>query len=344
MNIRAIYAIAVVMLVVAPRCSLAGPQQATPTARPPLSVLIYLCTRTTTISGPIPGAWRDPGHRMPKREPVYRSEAWTNTWIEIYLPKHKLAVHYGREAFFEANEVRYRPTLEGVTTTVGAGSLKAGDRHPPETSTRTQTGAEKLTDFRLTDDALARLWKALEKHLKSKEKTQPKQHRAQPSAKDDQVLLPPFHSKGTGRPFALKRPVLQPVFVPMPLVAQAKATGIKFEFASDRQEYSVGDPVTVTVHATNRSNYDVLLRPHSTYPSLFDFGILDNGKHIPYTVNMAINSKGKIVRVPAKSKILWAKENIVETTKAGDGSSAISAKGKHVLSFGTGNSVEITVK
>jgi len=274
---------------------------------------------------------------MPKKEPVYYSRTRTYSWIEIYLPEHKLAVHHGGEAFFEANEVRYRPTREAaVRTGTAAGRHTAGAKTSGlDRVTRIRTGAKELTDFTLTDNAEARLRKALEKHLKSKEKTQPKQQGAQPSAGGDWVLLPPYFGKGARPPMAS---------MSTSPIAQAEATGVVFEFAPDRQEYSAGDPISIIVHVANNSDHDVLLYPRSTYPSLFDFGILDNGKHVPYTVNMAINSKGKTVRVPANSKILWAKENIVETTKAGDGSSAISAKGKHVLSFGTGNSVELTVK
>ena len=132
--------------------------------------------------------------------------------------------------------------------------------------------------------------------------------------------------------------------VPRRLIKQARSTGVEFEFESDRRDYSAGDPITIIVHVVNKSERDILLHPRGIYPSLFDFGVLDNGKHVPYTLNMALNTIGKTVQVPAKSRILWAKENIVETTKAGDGTSAFSAKGKHVLSFGIGNSVRITVE
>jgi len=97
---------------------------------------------------------------MPKKEPVYTSQ--TRTWIEVYLPEYKLA---GLGPFIEASEARYRPKPEAV----------AGE----------PTRATELTNLTLTDDAMARLRKALDKHLKSKEKAQPKQQGPQPSAGGD---------------------------------------------------------------------------------------------------------------------------------------------------------------
>jgi hypothetical protein len=129
------------------------------------------------------------------------------------------------------------------------------------------------------------------------------------------------------------------------VLLQAKAAGVIFEFEADKEEYSSSEPITITVHAVNKSDADVVLRPRSTYPSLFDFGILDNGKHVPWTLNMALNFKQEQnVHIPAKSRIKWSEEDIVETTKTGGGASLFSARGKHVLSFGTGNTIEIRVK
>lgn len=137
----------------------------------------------------------------------------------------------------------------------------------------------------------------------------------------------------------------QPQSVSQSVIAQAKAAGVEFEFESDNQTYAAGVPITIIVNAVNKSERDAVLRPSSTYPSLFDFGILHNGKHVAYTVNMARNFRDdQTVRIPSKSRIKWCEENIVETTRTGDGSSVFSEKGKHVLSFGTGNTIEIRVK
>jgi len=128
------------------------------------------------------------------------------------------------------------------------------------------------------------------------------------------------------------------------VIGQARRSGVEFEFESDKRTYAVGEPIIITVHVINKSDRDVVLRPRSTYPSLFDFEILDNGQRVPWTVNMAANLRGdQKVSIPAGSRIQWSREDIVGSTKAGGGS-AFSARGKHVLSFGIGNSVEITVQ
>ena len=152
MNIRAVGAIALGLLVITSGCWVVASAEPTPAAASPVSVRIYLCERSTMVR--IPNAYRDPGYRMLKKEPVYNSE--TTTWIEIFLPEHKLATHYagGAFLFFEATETRYRLT--------------------PETPMGTPTSATELTtDFTLTHEAMARIRTALEKHLKSKEKSQP---------------------------------------------------------------------------------------------------------------------------------------------------------------------------
>lgn len=128
------------------------------------------------------------------------------------------------------------------------------------------------------------------------------------------------------------------------LLEQAKLAGITFRFEADKKEYAVGSPIMIVVYAENTSERKVALRPRSIYPSLFDFGVFDNGKHVPYTMNMALNTIGKTVTIPARSRIVWIRENVVESTKAGDGSSPISVRGRHRLSFWTGNAVDIIVK
>lgn len=128
------------------------------------------------------------------------------------------------------------------------------------------------------------------------------------------------------------------------ILEQAKLAGITFRFEADKKEYAVGSPIIIVVYAENTSDRKVVLWPRSIYPSLFDFGVWDNGKHVPYTVNMALNTLGKTVTIPPRSTIVWTRENVVETTKAGGGSSSISVPGTHRLSFWTGNAVDIIVK
>ena len=121
-----------------------------PASRPP-AVRIYLCERSVAEMFRVEDAWRDSHSRMPKKEPVYVSKTRTSTGLELYLPEYKLAVKYGEAMFFEATEARYRPTRETPARAMLGEVVE------------TLTSAKELTDFTVTDDAMARLRQALDK-------------------------------------------------------------------------------------------------------------------------------------------------------------------------------------
>jgi len=131
---------------------------------------------------------------------------------------------------------------------------------------------------------------------------------------------------------------------PSAVAAAAARAGVRFQFTIEKKVFRVGEPVLVTARAINPTDKEVVLQPESMYPSLFDFGIWDNGQPLMYSVNMARNTTNKAVTIPAKSSIVWAKEDVVACTMAfGGGPSSLRQQGKHRLSFGTGEVLEFVI-
>ncbi len=59
---------------------------------------------------------------------------------------------------------------------------------------------------------------------------------------------------------------------------------------------------------------------------------------------MAMNPGDKTVLIPAKSSIVWTKEDITVCTRAlGGGESSLRKPGKHRLSFGSGDVFDFTI-
>ncbi|MEK7397140.1 MAG: hypothetical protein AAB116_09410, partial [Candidatus Poribacteria bacterium] len=108
--------------------------------------------------------------------------------------------------------------------------------------------------------------------------------------------------------------------------------------------YKVGEPIMITVGAVNHGDRVVPLYPESTYPSLFDFYIHDNGTPLQYTLNMARNLHGAKVDIQTNVVMFWVTEDIALHTANKDRESTFKNKGKHVISFGIGEPVTIEIK
>lgn len=131
---------------------------------------------------------------------------------------------------------------------------------------------------------------------------------------------------------------------PSRVALTAARVGVRFQFSIAKRTFRTKEPIIVTVRAINPTDRDVSLKPKSTYPSLFDFEIWDGGKMLQYSVNMAMNPGDKTVLIPAKSSVVWTKEDVAACTMAfGGGKSSLRKPGKHRLSFGTGDAFDLTV-
>ena len=84
----------------------------------------------------------------------------TTTWVELYLPDHKLACRLGAASFFPATDDRYVPRLRPR-----AMSRAYVPRAHPRTG---HLSAVPLTQLTLTDEARAELVAKLREHARGK--------------------------------------------------------------------------------------------------------------------------------------------------------------------------------
>ncbi len=119
--------------------------------------------------------------------------------------------------------------------------------------------------------------------------------------------------------------------------------GIRFEFKVGKKLFNISEPIIVYCIATNPNDHNVVLTPILIKSSLCDFKIWDNEIPLTYKVNIPINNGAISINISAKESILWAKENIYDSVEGWGFISSNPMIGKHIMTFGTGNSIEFEV-